>query len=576
MKNLKVSMKLIVSFVIVIGFAVAVGVAGMVGMARINAADKRLYDMNLLAIEQMGVMQSSLNEERVQVRNLIIYDAEDPTFQNALTRLEEEEAKFQNALALYEPTITDPADWENIQIIKDRHEQFIMHLEELKIMGAQNRNTQAQLIMDSFLVKLALEINAAFEANNALNSAAAKASVEANARLFETMAVIEIAVLAAAVFVSLFLAIYISGLISRPLRDMMGYIKQAGETGNLVFKDEDWRNCERLSKAKDEIGQTMKAFTRMMHKLAYYGEAVRAVANKDLTISVETLGGEDTFGNAIGLMAGNLSGMFLEINDTAVQVSDSSVQIADGAQHLAEGSTEQSATVEELSASVTEISERTKANARLADDAKRLGEDIKATAERGNAQMGHMIRAVDEISNAGTAIGKVIKIIDDIAFQTNILALNASVEAARAGIHGKGFAVVADEVRSLAAKSAEAAKNTSELIEASIKKSQQGAEISKGTAESLGQIVAGILQSSELVAQIAQSSNEQSLAIAQISEAIDQVSQGIQQNSATAQESAAASHEMSGRATALQRLVSQFKLNSQAGDMPMEPENEEE
>jgi methyl-accepting chemotaxis protein len=263
-------------------------------------------------------------------------------------------------------------------------------------------------------------------------------------------------------------------------------------------------------------------------------------------------------------MLDGMNGMFAEISGAANQVSSGSVQIADGAQLLAQGATEQSATVQQLSASVTEVNSKTKANASLADDAKKLGEDIKVNAERGNSQMEQMIKAVGEISDSSNAIGKVIKIIDDIAFQTNILALNAAVEAARAGQHGKGFAVVADEVRSLAAKSAEAAKNTSELIATSIEKSEQGASISKETAESLNHIVDGIIQSSELVSKIAESSNEQSVEIAQIGNAIDQVSQVVQQNSATAQQSAAASEEMSGQATMLQQLVSQLKLRSQA------------
>jgi methyl-accepting chemotaxis protein len=179
--------------------------------------------------------------------------------------------------------------------------------------------------------------------------------------------------------------------------------------------------------------------------------------------------------------------------------------------------------------------------------------------------MGQMMKAVQEINDSSKSIGNVIKIIDDIAFQTNILALNAAVEAARAGQHGKGFAVVADEVRSLAAKSAEAAKNTSALIATSIEKSEQGAKISAETSESLDRIVKGIMRSSELNAGIAKSSDEQSVGIGQISEAINQVSQVVQQNSATAEESAAASEEMSGQASLLQQLIAQFRLRGDTG-----------
>jgi len=284
------------------------------------------------------------------------------------------------------------------------------------------------------------------------------------------------------------------------------------------------------------------------------------IADGDLTVDIELLSEADTIGKSLQKMIDSLNSMFGDINATTIHVSSGSKQIAAGAQALAQGVTEQAATVEQLSASISALSSQTKDNASMADRASVLADTIKLNAEKGNRQMGEMMAAVNEINQASQSINKVIKVIDDIAFQTNILALNAAVEAARAGQHGKGFAVVAEEVRNLAAKSAEAAKDTGGLIANSMEKADLGSRIAEETAASLTDIVSGINESSQLVSDIAKSSEGQSHDIQQINSGINQVAQVVQQNSATAQESAAASAEMSGQSGMLQELISQFKL----------------
>lgn len=288
-----------------------------------------------------------------------------------------------------------------------------------------------------------------------------------------------------------------------------------------------------------------------------------ADGNLNLSITADYRGDFIEIKKSLNHILSTLSEVMGDINEAAEQVASGSRQVSDGSQTLSQGSTEQASSIEELTASIAEIASQTRQNAIDANEANELAADAKNNAIRGNEQMRSMLKSMVEISDSSASISRIIKVIDDIAFQTNILALNAAVEAARAGQHGKGFAVVAEEVRNLAARSAEAARETTGLIEGSIQKVQAGTKIADETAAALGEIVEGIEKAAGIVENIAAASNEQATGIAQINKGIEQVSMVVQNNSATAEESAAASEELSSQAELLKQMMGRFQLRKE-------------
>ncbi|MBP1545226.1 MAG: hypothetical protein J6A37_01335 [Oscillospiraceae bacterium] len=249
------------------------------------------------------------------------------------------------------------------------------------------------------------------------------------------------------------------------------------------------------------------------------------------------------------------------IDSASNQVSNGSQQVADGAQNLSQGATEQAASIEQLTGQISTISERVNNTASAAGKTMQVVTDTGDKIRECGREMGLMLSAMDDINKSSAEISNIIKVIDDIAFQTNILALNAAVEAARAGAAGKGFAVVADEVRNLAAKSAEAANQTTALIENSIEIVKKGTEITHQTAATLDEVIENSAIIVEEVSRISNASNEQADEIMRVSQGVEQIAVVVQSNTATAEESAATSEELSGQSGILRNLLAHFRLD---------------
>lgn len=361
----------------------------------------------------------------------------------------------------------------------------------------------------------------------------------------------------AAVFSGLIITKLITKSIVEPIKEIESLTDALSE-GNLNYK---------ISyTSKNEIGKLAEGLRNSMEKLTLYINEIDVSMNElskgnlNINIKHKFSGDFERIENSISKSVSMLSGTLKNIAELSSEVSKRSEQISLSSQNISRGAAEQASSIEESSAAIEEVYEHVKENAESTSDASNKLNNIDNEIRKCNINMEEMLYAMREISSKSNEIRKVIKIIDDISFQTNILALNASVEAAHAGSYGKGFAVVADEVRNLAVKSSEAAQNTALLIEDTIKAVIKGTETADITASSLSTVMLNSREAAETVSEISKASEEQSIAIEQIKIGVEQISSVVQINSAAAEKSAAAGEDLTSQSYMLNNLVSSFNF----------------
>ena len=360
-----------------------------------------------------------------------------------------------------------------------------------------------------------------------------------------------------AMIIGVGISIVLGRNISAGISTTVGFLSQVAEEGIVTIDVPD-----AFLARKDEMGDLAHAAEAIVMQFRNVDDLATKLADGHYDIETKVRGEQDTMNIGLNKMLDQANNALQKIDECVKQVATGSSEVSTAAQNLSDGAQVAAASIEEITASMHEISSQTKANAEHATQAQDLTNSVTQVAARGQIAMRDLNESMDRITHNSLEVQRVIKVVDDIAFQTNLLALNAAVEAARAGQHGKGFAVVAEEVRNLASRSANAARETADLIAKSSQEIEKGGEAASHTAGVFEAIVEQIKQTSDLVSGIAIASNEQAQGVGQVSVGLTQIDAVTQQNTAAAEQSASAANEMSSMAKALQELIAQFHLRS--------------
>ncbi len=561
MKNLSISGKLILGFGIVLvlmSLIITVSIISISNMTNVTEQYSSLIVPTTRNIVEIKNDASSiqLHIARVFMRKDIAGMEEEfalasENFANMKARVDELSEKVQNE--------STQVSINNILSTADNGSVIRQKLYDQVMLGTEEGTIAAKLIFTteylSFFEELEEHI---IQLSNAI-AVAAETQDEKAAEASRQAWIILIVAGAVAIVATFIIIFAIRRSIMKPVTEIVNVYDEMSK-GNMQAKI-SYESKDEMGKMAQSIRKTNELLTSYINDIS---KKLELMSQGDMRINMEMdyIGDFAAIKNAIENTVLSLNRTLLTINTAAEQVSTGASQVSSGAQALASGSTEQASSVEELSVTVTKVAEQAAANSENVKVATQYVEQAGMGVETGNEHMGQLTEAMMEINSASGQIANITKVIEDIAFQTNILALNAAIEAARAGNAGKGFAVVADEVRNLAAKSAEAAKQTSDLIKASVDTVSKGTQITTQTAQILLDIQEKTKLVIESIIKIDDASTEQAAAIEQIKQGLNQVSSVVQTNAATAEENSATSEEMSAQAATLHEEVGNFKLKN--------------
>ncbi len=563
MKNLSVRVKLMISHGLIILLTMAVAAFGLFGVSLSAKRQERMMNVSVVATQDVGnLMYATADLQRV-LTAMIMVPASMPDLLPPLEKSMNDDVALMEAsmMELY----ANLSDYPEVLALVEQIGGFVAASGEqrqavLDMIAKGDSNKANQTYQQGYRQSLIQIQNLATELKGMVETITAEdyaSSLQTN----NSMMVLLIGLTVIAVIIGSLFTVFVSATIRKPV-DQLVKASLEMQQGNLGVAD----TITYVS--KDELGTLAASMRETLTFLSAYvgeiGQTLRTIAGGNLTVKDSDItdfrGDFAVIKESTSYILENLNNTMSDIHLAADQVNSGADQVASGAQELSQGSTGQAAAVQELAATLGEINAKVQEAGEQAAATRENTEEELRMMRAADAQMKEMLVAMEEINRTSEEIGKINKTIEDIAFQTNILALNAAVEAARAGAAGKGFAVVADEVRSLAAKSAEASKNASDLIEASVAAVQKGVRIANGTAKNLQQVAEGAGRNAEMVTGIAESAQGLAASIEQVSTGIDQISSVVQTNSATAEQSAAASEELSGQSAMLKELINQFRL----------------
>ena len=551
----RLSRKIILGFLVIASFCLLTSV---VGLRAIRSGAVRSQEM----YEKMTVPLSQLMTASVRFQ-LVRAHAGDLLFAQNFSAVDQANAKLQGLFASiraldadFRKTFVSDEDRKNWEAFLAAVAAFEQQIPQFAGLAQLGRRDEAYAFSRSDLTPRAEAIQAQLDKMAELSLTQAKGSKEAIEREASVYALEFGGVTLLCLVLAVVIGLWLSSRIARPVQKVAEAAAQLAQVGSIP---------DRLElTSHDEVGNLALAFNMLLERMELKAREAEAIAQGDLTLEVEVASEEDRLGQAFRKMSRQLQGLVREIRDAAAGVAAGSREISSASQSLSQGDSEQASSLEEISASATEIGSQARANAENAGKANALIASARTSAEKGDQQMKSMVSAMQQITSSSQQIAKVIKIIDDIAFQTNLLALNAAVEAARAGKHGKGFAVVAEEVRSLAGRSAKAARETAEMIEASTKSVENGLNVAAATSQSFGRIVGDVVKTADLIGEMFAASNEQAEGISQISLGLNQIDRVTQQNTASAEQTSSSAVELSSGAGRVTDLVNRFRLANDA------------